>query len=274
MLTRSSQQLNAVPHQTINIKSVPYMTVRDKYGTIDSFTQVIREYSEYIREDEADIEYIREKEKGGVQAYSLPNDEVIANTHLLDINYRLRIMLASYSMGVEIEELHKQYIVIAPLFAETWNRITTVVPILQMLSIGILINIDDVYFDKLVQVVEKDGRKDFSLGYLIHYRKPDWNISLNSYIQKSPYQHIQNIVTMAQSDKKEAVKCLKQYLTKYWYKGHSSEAWYNLHKKDINSYFGYWSFESGALVKVLGLDDSSLKGLQYYPYDMVHWNEK
>lgn len=44
------------------------MTVRDKYGTIDSFTQVIREYSEYIREDEADIEYIREKEKGGVQA--------------------------------------------------------------------------------------------------------------------------------------------------------------------------------------------------------------
>jgi hypothetical protein len=26
------------------------------------------------------------------------------------------------------------------------------------------------------------------------------------------------------------------------------------------------------LVKVLGLDDSSLKGLPYYPYDMVHWN--
>ena len=36
---------------------------------------------------------------------------------------------------------------------------------------------------------------------------------------------------------------------------------------------GYWSFESGALVKVLGLDDSSLKGLPYYPYDMVHWND-
>lgn len=37
--------------------------------------------------------------------------------------------------------------------------------------------------------------------------------------------------------------------------------------------FGYWSFESGALVKILGLDDSSLKEVQYYPYDMVHWNE-
>ena len=33
--------------------------------------------------------------------------------------------------------------------------------------------------------------------------------------------------------------------------------------------FGYWSFESGALVKILGLDDSSLKEVQYYPYDML-----
>jgi hypothetical protein len=37
--------------------------------------------------------------------------------------------------------------------------------------------------------------------------------------------------------------------------------------------FGYWSFENGALVKILGLDDSSLKEVQYYLYDMVHWNE-
>lgn len=247
------------------------MTIRDKYGTVDSFTQVIREYSEYVKEDEADIEYIREKEKSGVRAYSLPNKKVIANTQLLDINYRLRIMLASYSMGVEIEELRKQYIVIASLFAETGYKITTVVPILQMLSIGILININDVHFDKLVQVVDKGGHKDFLLDYLIRYRKPNRDISLDSYIQKSPYQNIQNIVAIAQSDKKEAVISLKQYLTKRWYRGHSTEAWYDLHKKDINSYFGYWSFESGALVKILGLDDSSLKGVQYYPYDMVHW---
>ena len=28
---------------------------------------------------------------------------------------------------------------------------------------------------------------------------------------------------------------------------------------------------TGVLVKVLGLDDSILKGQPYYPYDMVHW---
>ena len=30
------------------------------------------------------------------------------------------------------------------------------------------------------------------------------------------------------------------------------------------------SFESGAMVKVLGLDDSEWKDVPYYPYDLVH----
>ncbi|WP_373843810.1 PoNe immunity protein domain-containing protein, partial [Bacteroides heparinolyticus] len=36
---------------------------------------------------------------------------------------------------------------------------------------------------------------------------------------------------------------------------------------------GYWSFESGALVKILGLDDSDWQDLSYYPYDMVHYKD-
>jgi hypothetical protein len=46
------------------------------------------------------------------------------------------------------------------------------------------------------------------------------------------------------------------------------------HKSQWNIHSGYWSFESGALVKILGLDDSSLKDTQYYPYDMVHWEDE
>ena len=45
------------------------------------------------------------------------------------------------------------------------------------------------------------------------------------------------------------------------------------HKSKWNIHTGYWSFESGALVKILGLDDSTLKDQPYYPYDMVHWKE-
>ncbi|KXY58127.1 hypothetical protein AT278_02010 [Bacillus cereus] len=55
-----------------------------------------------------------------------------------------------------------------------------------------------------------------------------------------------------------------------------SETGYDAHenknKNDI--YSGYWSFESGAIVKILKLDDSNLKDTSYYPYDMVHYQEK
>jgi hypothetical protein len=29
--------------------------------------------------------------------------------------------------------------------------------------------------------------------------------------------------------------------------------------------FGYWSFETAAIVKIMGLDDSSFRGCKYYP---------
>ena len=77
---------------------------------------------------------------------------------------------------------------------------------------------------------------------------------------------------LAKIDKKQAIKRLEKYLKKEWYRGHSEYPWYNDHKYGI-IHDGYWSFESGALVNVLGLDDSGLKGLPYYPYDMVHWND-
>jgi hypothetical protein len=48
--------------------------------------------------------------------------------------------------------------------------------------------------------------------------------------------------------------------------------WIDLHKsKQANNYFGYWAWEVAAIVKIKGIDDSSLKTHKYYPYDAVHW---
>ena len=71
------------------------------------------------------------------------------------------------------------------------------------------------------------------------------------------------------SDKDEAVEILRKYLEKEWYKKHRDAAWYDSHKIEHVGYLGYWSFESGAIAKIMGLDNEKLKGVQYYPYDMV-----
>ena len=92
----------------------------------------------------------------------------------------------------------------------------------------------------------------------------------NNFSYKLPYQYTKEIISLA-TDKSKSLERLKKYLTKEWYRGHSNEGWHDTHKSEFNIHTGYWSFESGALVKILGLDDSTLKGLPYYPYDMVHW---
>src|SRR5699024_12185645 len=39
----------------------------------------------------------------------------------------------------------------------------------------------------------------------------------------------------------------------------------------ISGYVGFWSFESAAFAKILGLDDAGLKDNNHYPYDLAHY---
>lgn len=66
------------------------------------------------------------------------------------------------------------------------------------------------------------------------------------------------------------IELLKKYL-KGWYNTDCEV--FEAHKSDQKIYYGYWSFEAGAVVKILGIDDSELKDIPYYPYDLVHYKE-
>ena len=45
-------------------------------------------------------------------------------------------------------------------------------------------------------------------------------------------------------------------------------------KSKQNIYYGYWSFEAGAIDKnYRKINDTQLSDTQYYPYDMVHYKE-
>ena len=66
---------------------------------------------------------------------------------------------------------------------------------------------------------------------------------------------------------------INEYIVDKWYKLHKECAWYDSHKNNKNLYTGYWSFEAGAVAKILGIDDSSLKDVKYYPYDLVHYQK-
>ncbi|MEB3052696.1 MULTISPECIES: PoNe immunity protein domain-containing protein [Bacillus] len=89
---------------------------------------------------------------------------------------------------------------------------------------------------------------------------------------EKPFKSLVNVI-MCKDDTK-ASKLMEKYLIEEWYAGHKDMGWYDCHKHHEKLYFGYWIFESGAIVKILELDDSILKNVPYYPYDMVHFKAK
>lgn len=250
------------------------MEVRDKYGTIESFSNLIEEESGFIVEVEKTIERLKDSEIKGIQLYPRPNLDVLEDYKAEKLYYKYDILLASYSVGKDIREIEKQYKDIVPLVKRSWKLRQDYVMLLHILSMGILLQADTNIFRNLANVVTESKLNDFLIDYLIGYKLTDYlPMSEHQFKWKRPYPFLDTIISVAQTNKEEAVKQLKLYLTKKWYRGHSDTGWYNIHVTNSGSHSGYWSFESGALVKVLGLDDSSLKDLPYYPYDMVHWND-
>lgn len=67
-----------------------------------------------------------------------------------------------------------------------------------------------------------------------------------------------------------ALKELQKFL-KRWYKDLAAAPWHDTHKSSSQAgYYGYWSFEAGAAVLILGIeDDSTLHSFLHYPKDLV-----
>lgn len=88
-----------------------------------------------------------------------------------------------------------------------------------------------------------------------------------------PYQALSDALYSPGND--EALKNIHAFL-KCWYKDLAGTGWHDSHKPNesgnVGGYYGYWSFEAGAAVLLLGIeDDSSLHKYLYYPKDLVAW---
>ncbi|GHT64776.1 hypothetical protein AGMMS50239_23120 [Bacteroidia bacterium] len=249
------------------------MQVRDKLNTLEGYKTRIKELKGYIEKGENDIKALKESEEKGIQLYPLPNNQVIQNKNKTILNYKFIIFITAYSMGESIERLRTQYSSIVFLMEKSWKKSGGYVDMIWMLSIGIMLDIEDAEIAKLAEMVKGDNPKDYLIDFLIHSRISSWGETSDKFMFKLPYQTTKEIISLSKIDKDNGLERLKKYLAKEWYRGHSSSGWYDSHKHGIIHY-GYWSFESGALVKILGLDDSSLKNMQYYPYDMVHGKEE
>jgi hypothetical protein len=193
--------------------------------------------------------------------------------------------IARYSAGYSLETLLPDWKECVKLVYESWTGywklkqgnppveydqyiLSAYDEMLWMLSLGYLLDVPEEDFKKLVEVIDRDKVKDKLYEFIISAKLKD-----RAPVKEESYRDFFTIPeifsklreAMQEPDKAKAEKLIHDFLKKDWYKNHKDAGWYNSHKSKHDTYFGYWSFESAAVVKIKGLDDSSFRDNQYYP---------
>jgi uncharacterized protein YqgQ len=234
--------------------------MRDKIKDSDYFIR-------FIQKEHERIEKFEFKLKNG----EVKEDRILSvKKKIFEIKFG--IINALYSKGEDISLIKIEFEKILDSDIEISNLHHRYVDILHLLSLSILLEMDFIIVKKIIDLINRDNLEDKLIDFIIKYKLLDWNRSNNMFLHNTPYKAFDEIIDA--SDKTSAENRLKKYLEKEWYKGHGDCGWHDTHKEKEDLYFGYWSFESAAIVKIMGLDDSSFKDNPYYPYDLVHWNEK
>ncbi|MGV8916746.1 MAG: PoNe immunity protein domain-containing protein [Pseudomonas sp.] len=123
---------------------------------------------------------------------------------------------------------------------------------------------------------ENGGTDTLYEEFMAHAMGPNARYESDYLCCSKPYQSLFHALT--EQTPEARLQELHTYL-KRWYKDLSGCGWHDSHKLDANGdpggYYGYWSFEAGAAVILLGIeDDSSLHKYLYYPKDLVAWSRE
>ncbi|MCM3720615.1 PoNi-like cognate immunity protein [Solibacillus isronensis] len=187
------------------------------------------------------------------------------------VNFYLDKMNALYSLGAPVKEIKQLFPKVIQYFTDIWNKEGSYSNLLKIVSLAILFNISKDQLKGLLDLIKKEQLDDKLIDFLVQYIDLDWENNGSEYLFSNPYGYVQNIIEA--ENQNTALELLKVYLEKEWYKGHNETGWYESHKGNKDIYSGYWSYESGAVAKILRLDDTQLREGPYYPYDLVHFEE-
>lgn len=178
---------------------------------------------------------------------------------------KLGVMIAKYSKGDSLEMLEKEYLQLIKEWGEVFEK-EYYNKNLKMISLAVLFEVDHSIIENIKLMLQKENVNDWLFNFL-----------LNTVDNKNIEDETELLFPESYSLLKEVVyeenreELLKKYLLEEWY--NKDCGCYEAHKSKENIYYGYWSFEAGAIAKILKLNDDDLKNIQYYPYDLVHYME-
>lgn len=244
--------------------------------------------TEFYNRFKNELNFVIQRSRDWIKEGKIPVDRITIAKDGIRSNF-LKSTILRYTFGESIVDVQKEFQNVISTVDESWVGqwtlkksngepykqyiLTAYDEMLWMLSLGYLLDVPEEDFKKLVKVIDQDKVKDNLFEFIISAKLKD-----RAPIQEESYHDFFAIPeifsklreAVRESDKRKAEKLIHDFLKKDWYKNHKDAGWYNSHKSKHDTYFGYWSFETAAVVKIRGLDDRSFRENQYYPKDLLH----
>ncbi len=245
----------------------------------DNLVNSKRYFELFVEQKHSLINDSNERIKSGI----LPEEQVPFAKYRIFL-FSLEILIAKYSAGSLPDELIEDYRTTIQLMSDGWEDSVVKLKLgsktldqyilnqycymVWMLSLGILLNVAKSERTILKDLIVKGGIKDEFVLFLLESLTKD---QLKIERSKTTYKPFKNLLKSGEcADISE--NDTKKYLLG-WFKNTKLMTWHNYSASIDRAkyYYGYWSFESAAIVAINSLDDNSFRDNEYYPKDLVDY---
>ncbi|MEM6268353.1 MAG: PoNe immunity protein domain-containing protein [Bacteroidota bacterium] len=240
------------------------MAIRSNLKSEAYFEKRIKETQEFLIEDHQSL-----------NAGEISSDRQISYKRMMATQH-IQLAIAKFSAGLHVNTMKQDISAAVNLIGLDWPYPTeagtaafyfdSIPELYWILSVAILQDFEMAEFTKIVRIIDGARSKDWLLEYLISSRIQGRS-QVDTLIFPKPYASLKKAVEETDPAKCSAI--VKHYLEKEWYPGHKGVYWHDNHKSKHDTFFGYWSFEAAAVVKIAGIDDTSFRDNEYYPKDLV-----
>jgi len=201
-----------------------------------------------------DYQYLRIKEK--TEKLNQSEGEKRKRVLLSLTGYEVDLLKAEFSSGASREKLTTLLAHSMDIVSENSN--ITRDDLLTFLCLAVMLDMEK-DAKKLIKENKNTVENDRLLSFISEYIEK----GTATWEESKPLAKEYKLLDYVFLDD-DRIMALNKYLAK-WYELRAEYAWFDAHLRDTDTYCGYWSFESAAIVKILNLDSSKLDDSVYYP---------
>lgn len=223
---------------------------------------------EFINDEKNELCILSQDEIEGIQRHPRKNKDIIYDTKLTIIQYIRELMHAQYSYGMDMKEFDRLFDEMLDFVKEINIKDIGYINLLHLISYGILLQKSPDIFEEIVKKLDEEKANDIFLDTILQAYGLKRTFHSDEYAKENPYKYLVDIIVAADSDN-NVCNLLYDYVTTKWLKGHSDLGWGKSVKE--KGFRGLWAYDAAAVAKLFGIDDSALKDVEFYPYDLAHY---